>query len=103
MASGKNIYGGCNVNGTAAATNVYVMGGTSNSVFGGGLGPNTGVSGNVSVNVGTYDSTNGLKGSATVTGNVYGGSAQGTVNTEDADPLNTTTVNLWAGTINGDV
>ena len=103
MASGKNIYGGCNVNGTAAATNVYVMGGTSNSVFGGGLGPNTGVSGNVSVNVGTYDSTNGLKGSGTVTGNVYGGSAQGTVNAANADPLNTTTVNLWAGTINGDV
>ena len=101
LAAGKDIYGGCNVNGTAAATYVYVLGGAVHDVFGGGLGQHTGVTGNVLVEVGHYDSsTDAISGTATVTHDVYGGSAKGAVNSSTA---NTTTVNLWSGTIEGDV
>ena len=93
------VYGGCNVNGTAAATYVYVLGGSVHDVFGGGLGPNTGVSGNVLVEIGRYENST-LSGTATVIHDVYGGSAKGEVNTNTS---NTTTVNLWNGIVNGDV
>lgn len=101
LAADKDIYGGCNVNGTAAATYVYVLGGSVHDVFGGGLGQHTGVTGNVLVEIGHYDSsTDAISGTATVTHDVYGGSAKGAVNSSTA---NTTTVNLWKGTIEGDV
>ncbi len=101
LAADKDIYGGCNINGTAAATFVYLMDGRVHDVFGGGLGEHTGVTGNVLVEVGHYNSTaDALSGTATVTHDVYGGSAKGAVNTNTD---NTTTVNLWKGTINGDV
>jgi hypothetical protein len=100
LAADKDIYGGCNINGTAAATYVYVLGGTVNDVFGGGLGQHTGVTGNVLVEVGHFNGTNAVSGTATVTRNVYGGSAKGAVNSNTS---NTTTVNLWKGAINGDV
>ena len=101
LAADKDIYGGCNINGTAAATYVYLLGGSVRDVFGGGLGQHTGVTGNVLVEIGHYNSnTKALSGTATVTHDVYGGSAKGAVNTNTD---NTTTVNLWKGTINGDV
>ena len=106
LADTKNIYGGCNENGTAAATVVNLKGGSVYDVYGGGRGQYTSVTNDVEVNVGTYDSTNGLAGNPTVTHDVYGGSAQGSVN--DADQNNTTktkttTVHLYAGKVQGSV
>ena len=108
LAADKDIYGGCNVNGTAAATTVNLLGGSTRDVFGGGLGQHTGVTYNVVVNVGTYDTTNGIQGNPTVTGNVYGGSAQGSVNNADAEnatdtKTTQTTVHLYAGQVAGSV
>ena len=100
MAADKDIYGGCNVNGTAEATTVNLLGGSVRDVFGGGLGQHTGVTGNVLVEVGRFNGTDAVSGTATVTRDVYGGSAKGAVNTNTD---NTTKVNLWKGTVNGDV
>ncbi len=104
MADGKNIYGGCNVNGTAATTTVTLTGGSTTNVFGGGLGPNTSVSGDVMVNVGMYDNST-ISGNPTITGDIYGGSAQGTVNKNEAATTKTTktTVHLYAGQVGGNV
>ena len=115
-----SIYGGCNVNGTAASTNVTLIGGqvgtdathTAN-VFGGGYGHNTYVKGDVKVNVGEDRQSTG---GTTIYGDVYGGSAQGYVNaylktttvgettstSVDYSTSNSTTVNLNAGIIYGD-
>ena len=115
----NGVYGGCNAQGTIGGnTNVTLTGGTIGSnwsdatpnplpdrVFGGGLGEPTLVNGNVTVNVGNSDYT----GAATIWGNVYGGSALGNTNaTKPADALvfdatKKTDVNLYAGTINGNV
>ena len=62
------------------------------NIHGGGYGQATTVSGNVDLNMGTCGAASGV----TVYGDVYGGSALGTVNT---DANNTTTVNLYKGTI----
>ena len=104
LASEKNIYGGCNVNGTAASTTVNLIGGSVTDVFGGGLGQYTSVTGNVLVNVGTYENST-ISGNPVVTGDVYGGSAQGTVNKNETATTKTTstTVHLYAGAIGGDV
>ena len=105
----EDIYGGCNVNGTAEATTVYLLAGSARNAFGGGLGENTGVTGNVNVEVGKYDSSANpaISGSATVH-DVYGGSAKGKVNNDDENnTTNTktthTVVNLYAGSVTGDV
>ena len=82
--STKNIYGGCNVNGSAVATKVDLYGvkdgstyyGKVNDVFGGGKGHSTSVTGSVNVNVGENTST----GDVTVMGEIYGGSEEGAVN-----------------------
>ena len=99
MTSGKvtaGIYGGCNASGSVGDATLAINGGTlgtsdtplASGIFGGGFGNNTTTTGNITVNV------NG----ATVYGDVYGGSALGSVNASDA---NTTTVTLDAGTIHG--
>ena len=126
------VYGGANVNGVlkqnATVTLLGGMVGTApgegegikDVVFGGGKGEPTLVEGNVTVNVGrekTGEETDHV-GNAIIHGHVYGGSALGNTNAatntgEDAEtnPLvffttgeskKTTTVNLYAGTINGD-
>ncbi len=106
----KAIFGGCNLNGNVTAgSEVNVTGGTVGSssktegelygVFGGGYGNNTSVEGNVTVYIGKYENS-AIAGSAVVYGDVYGGSAKGRVNTSTT---NKTTVNLLAGTVNGDV
>lgn len=96
------VYGGCNVNGTVTTNSlVKIYGGTIGSqsqldantvanVFGGGLGADTKVSGNVEVNIG--NATTG----PTLYGDVYGGSALGSVNSGSS---NTTTVNILNGTL----
>lgn len=104
------IYGGCNSSGTIGGnSSITVLGGTVGTsskhanIHGGGYGQLTGVSGNVTVNIGQSGSTAG----ATIYGDVYGGSALGTVNTihtENQDnAYNKTTVNLYGGTIDGNV
>ena len=108
LTADKDIYGGCNINGTAEATTVNLLGGSMRDVFGGGLGQHTGVTRDVVVNVGTYDATNGLAGNPTITRNVYGGSAQGGVNNADAEnntatKATKTTVHLYTGQVAGSV
>ena len=115
MTSGNvigTVYGGCNINGSIGGnTEVTVTGGsigtssTGNAIFGGGYGAATSVAGDVTVNVGAMSLSTGesptatFTGDATILGSVYGGGEQGSVNTEDG--TNTTTVNLFKGTING--
>ena len=104
------IYGGCNTSGTIGGnTTVTVLAGTVGTdtkhanIHGGGYGQLTGVAGDVTVNIGQSGSTSG----ATIYGDVYGGSALGTVNTIHTDNqnevYNMTTVNLYGGTIDGNV
>ena len=78
-------------------------------VFGGGEGKTTQVTGNVNVNIGkvTYENNvaTAWTGNATIVGDVYGGSALGSTNngnTTDTS-VNTTTVTLSRGTIEGNV
>ena len=80
------------------------------NIFGGGLGETTTVTGDVVVNIGkkTGNDTDGYiyAGYATITGDVYGGSAMGKVNTTDGISVNegkSTKVNLYGGTVNGDL
>ena len=104
------LYGGCDQNGVMKkSTKVSIIGGTLGTaygetppvtypdiLFGGGFGPNTSVVGNVEVNVGSLTGTT----TPTIWGSVYGGSAKGSVNNSTS---NTTKVNLYKGTVNGDV
>jgi len=96
----NNVFGGCNINGNVKGDIVVNMtGGTvgtssaPTSVFGGGEGNLTSTEGNVEVNV------NGA--SATVWGDVYGGSGYGNVNTYNNNK--TTVVNILDGTVKRDV
>ena len=92
------LYGGCNTQGNVGGDiTVNVNGGTVGAltdvgtlanVFGGGFGQSTTTTGNVVVNI------NG----GTINGDVYGGSALGSVNT--AHGSDTTTVNVTGGTLN---
>ena len=99
-----NIYGANNNKGTVSGdVMVNVNAGTigtnttRSDVFGGGYGEPTGTKGNVTVNFGgditesTAASTN-----PTLWGDLYGGSAYGTVNDEDTDKI---TVNVRNGVI----
>ena len=95
------IYGGSNTWGTINNdVTIQINGGqvgtttqTAN-VHGGGYGQATRVNGDVSVTLGVCDATSG----ATIYGDVYGGSAMGTVNDQGTDK---TTVSLYKGTIYG--
>ena len=83
---------------------VNINGGTINgNVHGGGYGKTTEVGGDVLVNIGSRTGTEGnytyAPCTAEILGDVYGGSAFGSVNTSTS---NTTTVNLFGGTIHGD-
>lgn len=107
------LYGGCDANGEMHnGTQLDLFGGTvgqdsaptADILFGGGLGQATTVDGNVTVNVGSKDYTGNT--SVTIWGNVYGGGALGDVNmpknTSDAT-IYTTLVNLYKGTVHGNV
>lgn len=93
IASG--VYGGSNASGAVGNTIVTLTNGTIGTtaahanVHGGGYGKDTQVSGNVDVNI----------QGGTVYGDVYGGSALGTVNSKTD---NITTVNLTGGLVHGD-
>lgn len=73
-----NVYGGSKTKGTVyGSANVSVLGGNIvNDVYGGGEGNNTFVTKNVDVVIGDNNVSNELL----INGNVYGGSAYGTVN-----------------------
>ena len=107
------IYGGCYNSGTIGGyTLVNVTGGTVGTstyhanIHGGGYGRSTGVAGDVTVNIGAVNNGN-YSGSATIYGDVYGGSALGNVNTIHTSntngAYNKTAVNLYRGTIDGNV
>lgn len=101
------VYGGCNEKGTVvnnAVVNVIggtigdqtlLNGGTTADVYGGGLGENTRVNGNVTVTISRATGTN-PPDAPTIYGDVYGGSALGSVNTDED---NTTIVNILDGTL----
>ena len=105
VASG--VYGGCNVQGTVtgdATVNVtgdnnrHTVIGTENStanIYGGGLGQPTIVGHNVTVNFG--EGINTQYDYPLLYGDIYGGSALGTVNSDNAD---VTTVNVLNGVMN---
>ncbi len=102
-----NVYGGGNVANVTGTATVHILSGTiGKDVFGGGYGQVTNVGGNVTVNIGSKTVTTGdnptttYSGTAHVLGDVYGGSALGSVNTDASD---NTAVNLYGGTLHGDV
>ena len=119
LTSGKvtgGIFGGCNSSGTIGGnTQVSVTGGTvgtdashTANIHGGGYGQQTAVSGDVTVNIGSVTGTGNsavYSGTAMIYGDVYGGSALGNVNTDHSNggTYNKTAVNLYGGTIDGNV
>jgi hypothetical protein len=97
------IYGGCYTSGTVSGNaNVNIYDGTIGTstskgyIFGGGYGQPTVVAGNVTVNFGDLDTY--VNANPTLYGELYGGSALGTVNTNSS---NSTRVNVANGTIAG--
>lgn len=103
------IYGGCNLKGTVINdSEVKIYGGAVGSaellnattpvvaqVFGGGLGEDTRVNGNVTVTVDKTDTNE-----TNIYGDVYGGSALGQVNNAASDK---TTVNVLDGVLHSEV
>ena len=105
------VYGGGSAADVNGNTSVTISGGTvSTDVFGGGKGQYTTVTGDVQVNIGAQDQTTG---GATISGNVYGGSAMGAVNATKTTQNDVTTlshtsdkitdVNVYIGTVNESV
>ena len=101
LTSGKvsgGLYGGCNTEGTVSGDitvtltggTVGVDGTTTDVVYGGGFGHNTATGGDVTVTL----------GGTTVYGNLYGGSALGSVNGSSS---NSTTVTIGGNGLNGKV
>jgi hypothetical protein len=107
----KDVYGGGKEGDVGGNATLTVKGGVvgtaaeKGSVHGGGYGEQTHVSGNVEVNIGTrtgagtQQDPHQYAGSAEIYGDVYGGSAFGTVN---SGLTNSTNVNLFQGVIHGD-
>ena len=102
------VYGGCNTSGNVSGDIVVnINGGTlgtsgaplTSGIFGGGFGEATTTGGNVTVNVGDANATSAAA-TSTIYGDIYGGSALGTVNDAVAD---VTTVNINNGTIHGNI
>jgi hypothetical protein len=100
------VYGGSNADGTIAGTvTMHIDGGQVGTptqhanIHGGGYGSNTVVDASIDLTLGKEDcnATSGV----TVYGDVYGGSAEGEVNTTSPDLYYTTTVTLYHGTIYG--
>jgi hypothetical protein len=101
ITSGKvtdGLYGGCNTEGTVGGDITVALNGgtvgtngtTTDVVYGGGFGHNTATGGDITVTL------NGT----TVYGNLYGGSALGSVNGSSS---NTTTVTIGSNGLNGTV
>ena len=92
------VYGGCNTTGSVDAVTVALNGGqvgasgagNEASVYGGGYGHSTSTTGNIGVTL----------GNATVYGDIYGGSALGSVN---ASTSNTTTITIGGNALHGTI
>ena len=103
---GTGIYGGCNTKGAIEGdVSIDIMGGTVGSadntanIHGGGYGLLTTVAGNVLINYG--EDTDGTHNeNLNLYGDLYGGSAYGSVNTNSSDA---TTIHIDNGTIAGNV
>jgi uncharacterized repeat protein (TIGR02543 family) len=106
------VYGGNNLADTiVGAINVNILGGTfgtsttnpmPDGIFGGGYGNQTRTTGNVTVTVDKLANY----AAPLIYGDVYGGSGYGDVNSpgvDNADSDDITTVNIFDGTINGDI
>lgn len=102
----SGVYGGCNTSGTVTGKDsVSIVGGTVGTetaranIYGGGLGTGTRMKGDVRV---TVNNTTG-----SIYGDVYGGSAKGKTNCNEAgsayDGSSNTLVTLAGGTINGNL
>lgn len=98
----QGVYGGCNSQGTVGGNiAVNINGGTVGTsssatkanVHGGGFGPATATNGNITVIIGNAENT-----TPAIWGDVYGGSALGSVNDATSD---ITKVWLKKGTVNG--
>ena len=106
MTAGKGIYGGCNTSGTVTGNiAVNINGGTLGTsgdgnalygIFGGGYGASTATEGNVTVTIGDDGGTK----VPTIYGDIYGGSALGSVNNEASD---LTKIDFLNGTLHGNI
>jgi len=104
---GTGVFGGSNAIG-AIDHNVQITfnGGVVGSdehpadIHGGGYGASTTVEGDVNITFGGFESGNGANEYPKLFGDLYGGSALGSVNSSE---LNTTTVTILNGTVNGNV
>ena len=104
---GTGVYGGCNAEG-AIDHNVQITfnGGVVGSelapadIHGGGYGEHTTVGGDVNITFGSLASGDVASEYPKLYGDLYGGSAFGSVNSSE---LNTTTVTILNGTVNGNV
>ncbi len=101
------IYGGGQLATVEGDTKVQINTGTigdgeafDGGVFGGGLGEQTVVTGNVDVLIGKTDTERNGVG-PTINGDVYGGSALGSVNGTAVTDEKKTNVTMYAGIING--
>ena len=104
-ANGINkVYGGGNTADVDGDATVSVTGGKMIDVYGGGRGETTKVKGNVTVHIGKSFKEDGVTvvntGSPSISGSVYGGSAFGVVNEDNAENSpKETKVNIYGGTI----
>ena len=106
MTAGKGIYGGCNTSGTVTGNiAVNINGGTLGTsgdgnalygIFGGGYGASTATEGNVTVTIGDDGGTK----VPTIYGDIYGGSALGSVNNEATD---LTKIDFLNGVLHGNI
>ena len=99
----NNVYGGGNTADVVGSTTVSATGGKMIDVYGGGRGETTTVKGNVTVHIGKSFKEDGSvenTGTPSIDGSVYGGSAFGLVNEDNAEnSLKETKVNIYGGTI----
>ena len=100
----NNVYGGGNTADVDGDATVSVTGGQMIDVYGGGRGETTTVKGDVTVHIGKSFKEDGTTvdktGSPSISGSVYGGSAFGKVNEDNAENnKKETKVNIYDGTI----
>ena len=96
-----NIYGGPNGLGTVNNSNIYLMDGTINNVYGGGTQGGTTVNSTINMTKGETKTGTTDQG-VTVTGNIYGGSNQA-ISGNKTNNSGSTTINIIGGTIEGNI
>ncbi len=98
-----NVYGGSNTEGLVyGSVDMDITGGTiTGNIYGGGKGEDTFVTNNIDITIGRTNVSN----TPTIQGNIYGGSALGTVNSNTANGTATgnTAVTINNGNITGSI